>query len=205
MSIDWGADFRDTSGFPNAADPANCFFARTEEYPHDYSGLGGPSSAGWDFVAKGTTAFSANEDATIDTRLAGAVGNVNSPTVKQTFRVDLPSTGTYTIALAVGDASYERTNQTWDLQDNGVSFSSLTGGDTLGTHEYFDASQVVRTSAVDWVNNNATITHTFTDIGNGTAIFQLVIGDGVNFTLINHVRITGPAVVASTLFAQSMF
>ena len=77
------------------------------------------------------------------------------------FQVDLPATGDYTIRVANGDAGSSQAGQYWELRDNVTAFvTAQFDGGMLGD-EYYDATQVLRTTPTNWINNNATVTRTF--------------------------------------------
>src|SRR5208337_143702 len=91
-----GFDFRNTAGF--VTDPSgSTYVLSTTAYPTKVNGV----TFGW-----GNTSLVGARDrnAQLDPRLAGInYANNGSPA---TFYVDLPSAGTYSLSLAMGDAGY---------------------------------------------------------------------------------------------------
>lgn len=87
-----------------------------------------------------------------------------------TFRLDLPSTGDYSIRVAAGESSYS-TPTVSELFDTSSSLGALTSGSTSAGNKFKDATDVERTSAADWEANNAAVTKTFT-----TTICRFLVG-----------------------------
>lgn len=168
MAWDEGYDFRATSGF--VTDPANCTYVIFDPYPTTRDG----STFGW------TSANDTRDrNSGIDARLAG----VSFGPSGLTFRVDLPNTGNFAISLAIGDASFGRSNMGVEIRDTSTAKITLS---SLATNaaEWYDATGVKRTSAADWVANQASSTQTFS-----TTILNLVM-TGSSDTYVSHLFIS---------------
>lgn len=172
---DYGFDFRATSGY--VTDPANCSadVGTGATYPNVY---GNGATAGWD----SSILDSRDRNSGNDARLAGDMFLATS--AARTFRIDLPSTGSYDIRMAIGDASYSiaSTNK-WELFDNASSLATATGG-TSASQRFLDATNTEYTNAT-WSGSNTAITKTFT-----STILNFKIGDGTNTAWITHLRVT---------------
>ena len=158
-------DFRATSGF--VTDPAGGSPVLAESYPHTYSnGL----VAGWTTNISGQ---SRDRDNTVNAQLAGINFNTNTASPPQvTFQVDLPVSGVWTVRLALGDAGGPQAYQYLQIKDG--STSRLILDESTGTNglEFYDATGVKRTSAADWVTNNASNALTFS-----TTTLNMAIGE----------------------------
>lgn len=113
----------------------------------------------------------------IDVRMAGIVfGNANG-----TFRVDLPSTGSYLIRLAMGDAGANQQGMRITIKDNASTLVSLGPSTTSALEHFYDVSGVERSSAADWSANNVSTTQTFS-----TTTFILELGAATTNTCIAY-------------------
>jgi hypothetical protein len=146
-----GFNFRQTSGFVTDAAGDACVTSG-DNYPVVFAnGITGGFS-----VAVGQDR---DRDGGIDARLAGLV--YASASTPATFQIDLPSAGTYDIRLAIGDASFANGTATAvTVRDNATDLITLTGL-SPGAGQFYDATGVLRTSAADWVSNNAASTQVF--------------------------------------------
>jgi hypothetical protein len=171
-------NFRQSSGYvTDGAGQTYCTTADT--YPTTRGGY----TFGWE---SGTISADRDRDNTLDPRLAGINFRTNDGTTA-TFRVDLPSTGSYVVTLALGDATSDQFYQYALLKDGTSTFATID--DTNGTtaQQFDDATGVTRTSAANWVSGNATLTQTFS-----STIFRVQIGSPVsqtNSTAFAHVAI----------------
>lgn len=149
-----GFDFRATSGF--VTDPSNCFPELGSTYPTTY----GTTTAGWDatFPALGS-GTPTDRSASNDARLAGI--NYIGPAQIRSFRVHLPSTGSFTVTVAMGDATGGATNQYLILEDgvNGTAFDTLTNVVT-GSNTFSDSMGNVIAEA-SFFASQVPITNTF--------------------------------------------
>ncbi len=139
-----GFDFRGTSNYVN--DPPNATdVISTTLFPT----AGGLTTYGWFYTA----AFMAlNRNNSIDPRLAG-VNQVTNGTPGQ-FYVDLPSPGTYSLSLAMGDAGYPPCAVECEVQflDGSNLLATVTGG-PIPQGYFYDAQGNVW-SAAQWPTNN---------------------------------------------------
>ena len=139
-----GFDFRNTAGF--VTDPSgDTYVLPTMAYPTKTNGV----TFGW---LSTSLVQGRNRNAALDPRLAG-INFVNNGT-PATFDVDLPSAGTYSLVLALGDAGYESCWVKCQVQflDGGTVLATVTGG-TINMGYFYDAKDGVW-SAAAWPNNN---------------------------------------------------
>ena len=101
MALPVGFNIRSTLAFVTDTAPDTFANATTDAYPVSYpNGV----NAGWE-QATGTN--QARDRSTANPRLAGF--GSNNTTIDTTFRIDLPSSGSYNVQCAAGDASYSAT------------------------------------------------------------------------------------------------
>ncbi len=103
------------------------------------------------------------------------------------MRIDLPSTGTYTVRIALGDPGGAPPTLYVLIKDDSSTLLTLNatpgGGD-----QYLDASGANRTSPADWVSNNVAANLTFS-----TTIMNIVFGDGgLTYGEVAYLLIDGP-------------
>ena len=185
MTTDFGFDFRATSGF--VTDPNYAAAVLQDNYPNVYTNaLSNTITAG--FSQNESMSNMANRNSGNDPRLAGInynAGNAISPFFT-VFEVALPSTGTWSIALAAGDASNPQ-SQYIQFLDNGVAFATYTGVATA-SNSFMDANGTVWTEA-NWVTSNTTLSHLFT-----STVFTVQIGPTTSTGSMNstvaHLRVT---------------
>lgn len=157
MSFDMGFNFRGSSGY--VTDAAYAVPVLGEGYPHTYTNGNGQS------VNAGGGVSPLDRDSTNDPRIAGINYNPNSNGVR-TFQVDLssgsaPGAVTYTIDLAVGDASASHP-QWFQVKDSSTVLIDGSGGGsgiTTATDEYVDATLAKVTATTSWTG--ATVDKTF--------------------------------------------
>lgn len=148
MAFPQGIDFRATSGF--VTDPANCDYeiGTTANYPRTTAQ---GNSVGWEDAPGGTR----NRNAAVDARVAGLHFNGTSILVATRYRIDLPSAGNYKFRAAAGDTSNPSTVEL-ELFDDVTSLGNLVTRHTAITSgSFYDATDVQRANAADWVTNNA--------------------------------------------------
>ena len=181
MSYDIGFNFRASDTY--VTDPANTTYSIGEAYPTTRSMVTSGLSVtfGWDVD---WTSGGRDRDNGIDARLAGMVV-VNSAAVSErTFQIDLPASGTYAVNLAAGDPLGAQ-NAHWELKDSNNTTVLLSQSLAAGTTAYWrDATGVNRTSAADWVSNNASANVTFS----GTTAYLRLIGESPA-SIISHLRL----------------
>jgi hypothetical protein len=139
-----GFDFRNTSTF--VIDPAgDTYVLATSAYPTNRNGV----TFGWTqtFLVTGR-----DRKATIDPRLAGI--NVVNNGSQRTFFVDLPSTGTYNLSLALGDAGYKQCLVQCQVQFfDGTTLLATVNGEAIAAGYFYDM-QKNKWSAAAWPANN---------------------------------------------------
>lgn len=174
MAFPQGIDIRATAAF--VTDPTNCTseIGTTANYPRTTPQ---GNTVGY------TTATAINtrdRNSGNDARIAGMVFDGGSAII--VYEIDLPATGSYDIFIAVGDASYARSNQKLEVFDNTTSLGVLfTGASTGAANSFLDATGVARTAA-NWPSLNAKVTKTFSTT---KAVFKF--GDGTNMTFAAHI------------------
>ena len=111
--------------------------------------VGGLTTYGWSYTA---TLGGRNRNDTIDPRLAG-INYVNNGPPGQ-FYVDLPSPGTYSLSLAMGDDGYQACWVQCQVQflDGSTVLATMTGG-PINSGYFYDA-RGNRWSAAQWPTNN---------------------------------------------------
>lgn len=183
MTIIVGVDFRATAGF--VSDPSANYTKDILDGIITY-----PTSFGTTFIGWEDTNVSVTRDrnAGNDARIAGMA----QATTVASYRINLPSAGTYSIQVAIGEASYARSNQKLEIFDDVTSKLTLSGN-TGAANSFIAADNSVYT-AVNWAAAN-------TVDGGGTAqvdvtfastIARFKLGDGANASYLAHVFITGP-------------
>lgn len=183
-----GFNFRDTSAY--CTDPADTQGA----YSPDNNG-GTSNDTIYATTAGGVTfGFSStpdvdnrrDRDSGVDCRLAANNGHTNGDATPLRFRVDLPSTGTYRIRLAIGNTSGTSDDPIVKILDNVTVKNTISFSGTMSSGHFLDAGGNDRTSAADWVSNNASIDVTF-----ASTTFWLEIGgtSSTGYTNIAHLNI----------------
>ena len=188
----YGFNFRATSGF--VTDGASETYSLGAAYPETRNGI----TFGWD----SDRSANSRDRSTANTNLAGIVFYPNGsagPFPK--FRIDLPSTGSWDIRAAFGDATSAQT-QYMRLMDNATTFATYTNVAT-NSNEFVDATGVVRTAAA-WPGSNAVLTRSF-----GSTTFYIEIGDpssiGGNNSTIAFVSVTSVAAANAPTMGQMIF
>jgi len=173
-----GFNFRASLAY--VTDPADTHFVD--------SGTIYPTTVGSDtFGFDSSSGASRDRNATIDPRLAGLVYHTNNAS-PITFRYDLPATGERTIRLALGDAKYGSDSAYCQILDDTTVIATIDkNGVSLPSSNWWDATGIQRTSATDWVANNAVITHTFTSTILRVKISQPISTTGL--TPISHLMV----------------
>ena len=193
IALPQGINLRSTAAFvtdgsdedfegPNVADGA----VNADTYPRT-SAQG--NTVGWEGTDASGNHGTRNRNSGVDRRCAGvhfmAAGQADD------FRIDLPATGSYAVRVAAGDNSYSVDTKI-ELLDTTTSLAVLCSGSTGAAASFKDATDVTRTSAADWVTNNASATHTFS-----TTICRFRCGDSVGVSMA-HLYIESAGAVANT-------
>jgi hypothetical protein len=178
MAFAQGCDFRASLAYVTDG-ATDHFFNGFTGSPYPITTAQG-NTAGWESVT-GSTISSANRSTTVDHRLAGIVYAPNDGSSSGTFRIDLPAPGSYNIRMACGDASNEQ-RCSLELFDDTTSLGVLLDrADTVAAGRFWDATGVLRTSAANWVANNAPLTVTF-----ASSICRFKLG-GLATSLVNPI------------------
>ena len=170
MAFKEGINFRATSGYvTDGTDETHCI--HTDGFPTVRAG----ATFGWE---SGGTPDSRDRNSGLDARLAGINFFTNVGTNQATWRMDLDTATDHDIRLALGDAASTQDDQYCEVIDGSTTFITIDEtGNTTPQEDYIDATDVIRTSASDWVTNNAKVTRTF-----GSTILRVTIGNPVNQT-----------------------
>jgi hypothetical protein len=144
-------------------------FRASEPYVTDADGeiwVGGGTANGWS-----TDDVNATDGSTgVDYRLAGSCWIENDGT-QGTYSITLPSTGTFTIRIAAGAVSFASDEQFVQIQDDTTPVLTINQAAGYGIAQFYDATNTLRTSASDWVSNNASVDLTFT-----TTTLRILLG-----------------------------
>lgn len=178
-----GVALRSTSGYVTDGS-TDTYSLAADTWQTTRSASGGDSATfGW---ASGTPT-AGNDSTTVDVRLAGWVGIINSGT--GVFRLACTAGQAYTLTAAFG-----RANANWKVQSCGIYQSdgttliqALGSGTTQVSNTYYDATNVLRTSDTDWATNNAGLSFTAT----GAYIeFHMGNSTGSYYSPIAYVKLT---------------
>jgi hypothetical protein len=139
-----GFDFRNTSTFVTDP-PGDTYVLSTMAYPSNGDGV----TFGW---ANTSLVQGRDRSTSVDPRLAGINFATNGSPA--TFYVNLPSAGTYNLALAMGDAGWPECTVECEVQflDGSTVLATVTGGPTnMG---YFYDAKGKNWSAAQWPGSN---------------------------------------------------
>jgi hypothetical protein len=126
------------------------------------------NNVGWEAISGGSLSVADRSGSVVE--LKGIAYFANNTGTYADYRITLPSTGTYRVRLAMGDADNGQLVRA-RLYDDVTSFADIEA-DTASAARYMDATGVVRTSQADWVSNNAYVERTF-----ASTIFRVRIGE----------------------------
>jgi hypothetical protein len=173
-----GFDFRNTKTFVTDP-PGSTYVLSTTAYPTTVNGV----TFGW---VKTAPVQARDRNAQLDPRLAGI--NFANNGAPATFDVDVPSPGTYSVSLAMGDASYQQCWVQCQVQflDGGTVVATVTEG-VIAQGFFYDAMGN-KWSAAAWPANNVSRQVTLT----GTRL-TVVVGTGKpagDFTTIAFLGVT---------------
>lgn len=172
MPIDWGFNFRASSGY--VTDGTGESPVLSEAYTHTY---GNGAVAGWTVGGSGNV----DRNSGLDRRLAGI--NYGNGATHSVFRVDLPSAGSYTIHLAIGDPGGTTGTMTCLIVDNATPVISLTSV-ALAANVSIDATGTSYSYA-NWPASETGVTVSF-----ASTILLLDLHEDSNaFHVLQHLRI----------------
>lgn len=179
MSVDLGINFRSTSTY--VTDGTNETYCLGDTYPVTRGGATFGYSAGHEGVGR-------DRNSGNDRRLAGTNFWPNNGTQGQ-FRLDLPNgAGTYTVHLALGDASYAQGYQYLKITDGNGGSTLLTIDDTNGTSaNNFDDAGGTNYTAANWPGSEAGVSLTFSG-----SVLWLLLGSPTaqaNQSTLAHLRV----------------
>ena len=178
-----GFNARDTSGY--CTDPADTQYFRMQG--NDGGDIYPVTRNGVTFGATGNIGDPRrNRNASVDCRLAGSMSRANNTASPGVVRVDLPSAGQYTFRLAMGQEGSQSAIANNRVQIYDDTTLLLTVDDaSIASNHFTDATGVERTSAADWVTNNASVTLTFATT---TFFLKFGYGDGSTSgtTVVSH-------------------
>jgi len=154
MALPQGINLRLTSGY--VTDVANDYgeIASSANFP---TTTPQGNNVGWESGSSINARYDRNS--ANDPRLAGVV--YMGSWVEHNYRIDLPAAGDYKIRCALGDPSTSYNVSLQIVDNTTVKRTVVSPVYTGAAGRFYDASGVERTSAADWVANNAEITETF--------------------------------------------
>lgn len=170
-----GFNFRATQGY--VTDPLNTVGFFGTAYPTSKVFPSATVNAGWDGTVTAT-----DRSTTVDSRLAGSNTLAQNAAARK-FRVDLPVSGQWAIRLASGSLAFTRAVSFDILDSDGTTVLYSRTEVSLAPPQFIDATRVVRTSAADWVTNNALINLTFS----GTAAYIRLNTSATYGNELNHI------------------
>ncbi|MBK6414071.1 hypothetical protein [Sphingopyxis sp.] len=150
MSLPQGINFRSTSAYVTDGEDHTYEIGLGNNYPRTTPQ---GNTVGWETA----TGDARNRSTSNDTRLAGFART--TVTTVGTYRIDLPSAGSYSVRVAAGDASYASGVKV-EAFDTSTSLGVLASTSTTAANKFRDATNAEHTAA-NWPANNASATLTF--------------------------------------------
>jgi hypothetical protein len=127
-----------------------------------------------------------NRSITVNHRLAGVAKGTNDGTNFRIFKIDLPSTGNYSLRLAIGDPNFAQTYHRVCIGDSNTYLDSIVDADGTAAGHFLDAVGADYTND-NWPGSNTlkliTVTKKQLWITIGSAV---KIGDGTSLTTMSH-------------------
>ena len=166
----------------NTTTATTCIVATTANYPASTTVNGYTFNAGWEQAPGGMR----DRSAANDTRLAGVAFINQTIAADVDFRVTLPSAGTYTVHLAMGDATTATTSTVQILDDTTVKLT--IGPHATTANQFYDAAATLLTNTT-WPVSEVGVPITF-----ATTVFRLRLvkpGAAANI-MVAHLRIHNP-------------
>lgn len=188
MALPQGLNFRQTAGY--VTDGSN------EDY-EIYATTGGlgagyprttpqGNTVGWENVST-DSGYTRNRNSGNDRRIAGRSG----PNLTIcAYRIDLPSAGSYSLRLAVGDGAYTSA-VAFEVRDTSSVLMSTTGSTSAG-NTFKDATNT-QYSAANWPASNTAATLSFS-----TTIFRLAPTTAGSAVAHIYIASAGPAPITRT-------
>lgn len=175
----YGFNFRATSGF--VTDGAGDSPVLGESYPTTYSN---GVTAG--FETGGDTVTTRDRNNSYNSHIAGSIycSDNGGDALQQIFRIDLTTTGSYTLNLALGDESYAYASYL-SVYDTSSLLSTLFNGYAGALNSFCDAAGNNYYPGPNWVAGNVPVSLTFS-----TTIARFYIGNTTTQTPINYIGLT---------------
>lgn len=170
QGFDVGINFRGTSTY--VTDGTNETYCLADAYPTTRGG----ATFGWN-----SSVSAADRNSGLDRRLAGINFNGAGP---DTFRLDLPSTGSYTVYLSLGDAAASHADNQVIVKDNTTTLLTIGPHLTDGTNSFYDATDTAYDST-NWPTSQMGSSLSFS-----STILILEMSAAANWT-ITHLRVVG--------------
>jgi len=156
MAFPQGINFRATSGY--VTDPANFTYEITNGGGTDYpTTTPQGNNIGWETVGGG--GIDARDRTTGNIAQLAGMNRINTAANVSTYRVDLPSAGTYTFNSGHGDASYAVPTN-FEVYDTTTQLTSLAGTATTAANKFRDAANNEWANTA-WAANNVGVNRTF--------------------------------------------
>ncbi len=180
---DIGINFRHTSGYVTDGTNETYCLGATDVYPVTRGG----ATFGW--ISAHEADGNGDRNAGNDRRLAGINYATNDGTPSQ-FRLDLPASGSWTIHLAMGDASYPK----------GYQYVKITDGSGGTASQHFDDATGTDYANTAWAASETGVAVTFS----GTVLWLLLGSPGAQSaqSTLAHLRVVqaGGAAVPPSAF-----
>lgn len=176
---DGGINFRDSAGYVTDGTDETYCLGDADPYPTTRAGI----TFGWSTIDGDS---GRDRNSSVDRRLAGInqCSNDGTPCI---FRLDLFTSGTKSICLALGDYGSNQDYQKIEFLDDTTSLFTITDTDGTVFTNFNDASGVNRTAAA-WPGSNVCVEHTFATT---TMIVKLGSTSAqANSSTIAHLRVT---------------
>lgn len=176
---DVGFDFRVTQSYVTDPSYATWVNMTSTPYPTTRTVNGVSVTFGWESIV--SPIYSSDNRSDVDPRLAGVNCQINIG-VQSVFRVDLPATGEYDVALAVGDVRYGQ-KSTVVVKSGNTSLFTIAGETPYSW--FFDATGTLL-PLTGWSSSNALSRKTFP-----VSTLRLALGSAEGYgSCVAHLRIT---------------
>ena len=187
VSLPIGFNFRGSEAYVTDLSPDVFIKAANDGSSPDYA-----ASPGYGFTGE-SSVFGTNRDSGINARLAGImfIAGSSDPSNAE-FRIDTGSGG-FLARMAIGDAGNAHTNYRVQLFDGSNTTAIATvSGSSVAEDQWVDATGVTRTSASDWVSNNAALSITLANDYLRVRVGTGPTGSG-DYTCLSHFSIDAAA------------
>jgi hypothetical protein len=179
MALPQGVNFRSTAGY--VSDPTNYDYEISSVVDYPRTTVQG-NNIGWESTNFGGGPQYRNRNSGNDARLAGEAFYDDLARAAR-YRIDLPSAGSYSVGLAVGDPIYVATSYI-QLYDDLTLLSTLVNGTTSAAQRFFDATGTEYTN-LTWPTSQTLVQFSFS-----SSILRIIAaGDGVHQMLMNSLYV----------------